>query len=77
MVKTIIKETSVPRAIKKLEELYRDGEVCLVEFLATVEIHGLSIEDVMFVVATVMNDIEGDLIIRVDPGNGYATVIGR
>ena len=76
-MKTIIEETSVPRAIEKLKEMYRDSEVCLDELLATVEIHGLSIEDVMFVVATVMNDIEGDLIIRVDPGNGYATVIGR
>jgi len=76
-MKTIIEETSVPRAIEKLKELYRDSEVCLAELLATVEIHGLPIEDVMFVVATVMNDIEGDLIIRVDPGNGYATVIGR
>lgn len=77
MVKTIIEETSVPHAIEKLKQLYQDSEVCLAELLATVEIHGLSIEDVMFVVATVMNDIEGDIIIRVDPGNGYATVMGR
>lgn len=62
----IIKVKNVEQAICTIKEKYKGLDVCVGELFADIEIHGLSIEDVVKVYAELYEVIEGDEICRVD-----------
>lgn len=62
----IIKADSVEQAAKLVLEEYKKSNVCIGELFASIEIHGLSVEDVTKVYASLYEQIEGDEICRVD-----------
>ncbi len=62
----IIKAESVEQAVEFVMEEYKKSDVCIGEMVASIEIQGLSIEDVVKVYVELYEQIEGDEICRVD-----------
>lgn len=54
------------QAIEFILEEYKNSDVCIGELFASIEIHGLSIEDVVKVYAELCKQIEGDEVCKVD-----------
>ena len=62
----IISVKNIQQAICEIREKYKDSNICIGELFASIEIHGLSVEDVVKVYAELYEQIEGDEICRVD-----------
>ena len=62
----VIKAESTEQAIELVLKEYKKSDVCIGELFASIEIHGLSVEDVVKVYAKLYEQIEGDEICRVD-----------
>lgn len=62
----IITAESVEQAVELVLEEHKKSDVCIGELFAIIEIHGLSVEDVVRVYAELYEQIEGDEICRVD-----------
>lgn len=62
----IIKAQNIEQAIGIIKEKYKGSRICVGDLLADVEIHGLSVENVVKVYAELYEAIEGDEICRVD-----------
>lgn len=71
----VIKAETIERATELVLEEYKKSDVCIGELFASIEIHGLSVEDVVKVYAELYEQIEGDEICRVDE-DGYRYSIG-
>lgn len=71
---TIITASSVEDAEKKITKLYRDSGVSLGELLNTVEIRGLSLNDIAEVYANLCLEIDGDSVMRIEEDGTYHTL---
>lgn len=71
---TIITASSVEDAEKKITKLYRDSGVSLGELLDTVEIRGLSLNDIAEVYANLRLEIDGDSVMRIEEDGTYHTL---
>lgn len=73
--RTIFEAENVNDAVSCIKYAYINSDVCMGEFLATAEIKGLTIDEVVQVYARLYNEFEGDEICRVDEdGNRYSIV---
>lgn len=62
----VIKVETIEQAVELVLEEYKKSDVCIGELFASIEIHGLSVEDTVKVYAQLYEQIEGDEICRVD-----------
>lgn len=62
----VIKAESTEQAVELVLEEYKKSDVCIGELFASIELHGLSVEDVVKMYAELYEQIEGDEICRVD-----------
>lgn len=70
-----IQAGSVQNAIDQIKDIYLDSDVCMGELLNSLEIHGLSLEEVIRVYARLMAEFEGDVITRANDEEGTCEVI--
>lgn len=63
---SVICEKTVNCAVAEIKRNYLKSDVCMGEFLKTVEIIGLSVEQVVKVYATLYREFEGDEVCRID-----------
>lgn len=73
VIQCTVKAGTVEEAVSCIKKAYIESDVCMGEFLATTEIKGLTIDEVVQVYARLYNEFEGDEICRVDEdGNRYS-----
>lgn len=64
----ILQTTSIEDALRQLKRIYKNNQVCMYEILAGIEIHGLTVEEIMTVYAKAMALSDGDLMIIIKEG---------
>lgn len=62
----VIKAESTEQAVELVLKEYKKSDICIGELFASLEIHGLSVEDVVKMYAELYKQIEGDEICRVN-----------
>lgn len=62
----VIKAENIEQAVELVLKEYKKSDVCIGELFASLEIHGLSVEDVVKVYTELYEQIEGDEICRVN-----------
>lgn len=60
----VLKVTSREEAYSLIYDIYMKNDLCLTEIIAGIEIHGLSVEAVVEVYATLYAEIEGEDVER-------------
>ena len=75
--KPVVVASFIDDAMGQIRDLYQDSDVCMGELLSGIEIHGLSVEDVITVYARLMYEFDGDTITRSNEEEGWSKVIGQ
>lgn len=57
---------NIDSAVESILELYTKSDVCIGEFLESIEIHGLDVSSIVQVYARLYNTIEGDVCTRTE-----------
>ena len=70
-----IQADSVQNAIDQIKDIYLDSDICMGELLNSLEVHGLSLEEVIRVYARLMAEFESDVITRTNDEEGTCEVI--
>lgn len=70
-----IQAGSVQNAIDQIKDIYLDSDICMGELLNSLEVHGLSLEEVIRVYARLMAEFEGDIITRTNDEEDTCEVI--
>lgn len=55
---TVINASNIKEAVEKITELYNSEGICLGDILASIELKGFSVEDIITITAEVRNKID-------------------